>query len=65
MNFVPLAKHQLLLVGDSDIDYWHSTYTTFPRSHNVGVGGGTCKDVRDEADAMLAAFAPSWVLCVN
>ena len=64
MNFVPLAQRELLLVGDSDIDYWHSTYTTFPRSNNVGVGGDTCKSVRDEADAMLAAFAPSWVLLV-
>ena len=64
MNFVPLAQGELLLVGDSDIDYWHSTYSTFPRSHNVGVGGDTCRNVRNEADAMLAAFAPSWVLCV-
>ena len=64
INFVPLAQGELLLVGDSDIDYWHNTYTTFPRSHNVGVGGDTCKNVRNEADAMLAAFAPSWVLLV-
>ena len=64
MNFVPLAQGELLLVGDSDIDYWRSTYSTFPRSHNIGVGGSTCKEVRDEADAMLAAFAPSLVICV-
>ena len=64
MNFVPLAQGELLLVGDSDIDYWHNTYTTFLMSHNVGVGGDTCKNVRDEADAMLAAFVPSWVLLV-
>ena len=64
MNFVPLAEGEILLVGDSDIDYWRSTHTTFPRSNNVGVGGDTCKSVRNEADAMLAAFAPSWVLLV-
>ena len=64
MNFVPLAQGELMLVGDSDIDYWRSTHTTFPRSNNVGVGGDTCKSVRNEADAMLAAFAPSWVLLV-
>jgi len=54
----------ILFMGDSDVDYWQTQ--GYDRSHNVAVGGYTCKDVFRETDAMLDAFGPGleWVVLV-
>merc|ERR1719203_2072628 len=70
-GLTPITKGQLLLVGDSDIDYWSWSERVFPGSSDVGYGGYTCKallgqgrDVYYNLDAMLSTFAPSKVLLV-
>ena len=60
----------VLFVGDSDIDYWRDTETTFEDSapagavYNVGYGGYTCSDVMPEVSGFVAAFEPSVVVLV-
>jgi len=58
-----LTEGGVLFVGDSDVDIW-PTEENWPDSYNVGVGGATCKDVKNEANALVDAFAPSWVVLV-
>ena len=57
------ATGRTLFIGDSDIDYW-DTHERFPASYNVGVGGDTCRNARNEMDSLLAAFVPAVVVIV-
>jgi len=52
-----------LFLGDSDIDFWDSA-TVFPGSFNVGVGGYTTTDVKNEVDQWVAELDPEWVVLV-
>jgi len=52
-----------LFIGDSDIDLWASA-ATFPEAYNVGIGGYTCRDVKQEVGSMLSVFGPSWLVLV-
>mmetsp|Transcript_74487 Transcript_74487/g.231111 ORF Transcript_74487/g.231111 Transcript_74487/m.231111 type:complete len:450 (-) Transcript_74487:89-1438(-) len=62
-NFA-IQTGQTLFVGDSDIDYWHTSGTAVPGSYNVGIGGNTCNDVQQEIDFLLQSFQPSWVVLI-
>lgn len=53
-----------LFVGDSDIDYWHTSGTAIPGSYNVGIGGNTCRDVLKEIDFLMQNFQPSSVVLI-
>lgn len=53
-----------VFVGDSDIDYWHSSSKAIPGSYNLGIGGQTCKDVQKEIDFILKRFQPGRVVLV-
>jgi hypothetical protein len=55
----PVVTGGVLWIGDSDTDYWVNTGSIAPGSHNVAVGGYTCKDVLNYFDTMLETFAPS------
>jgi len=55
---------RMVFVGDSDIDYWHTSTKEFPGSYNLGIGGATCKDVVKEIDWILNKFKPSRVVLV-
>lgn len=56
---------ETVFVGDSDVDYWPKTHVLAPSSVNVGYGGYTCKEVRNELDAMLHVFGnPATVVVV-
>jgi len=59
-----LEKDGTVFVGDSDVDYWHTSTKEFPGSYNVGIGGATCKDVTKEIDFILDNFKPTQVILV-
>lgn len=63
-GFVPIQKGQMLMVGDSDIDYWIEWSTVFGNANNIGFGGYTCRNVNDEAQLFIEAFEPSAVVLV-
>jgi hypothetical protein len=63
VGYMPPAAGLVLLVGDSDIDYWPVSLE-ISGSYNVGVGGATCADVLVEIDALLSEFSPATVLLV-
>ncbi|GMH71332.1 hypothetical protein TrST_g3330 [Triparma strigata] len=63
-DFTPLEQGETLFIGDSDIDYWDESLSLITPSYNVGYGGYTCKNVRDEMSEMSGAFAPSNVVLV-
>jgi hypothetical protein len=55
----------MLFDGDSDVDYMPSDWASlYPTSYNVGVGGDTCKDVRDRAAGMLSVLQPSTAVII-
>lgn len=62
-GFEPLAKNQVLFMGDSDIDFW-PTSSSFEGAYNVGYGGYTCLDVIKEIDRFLATFQPRQLVLV-
>lgn len=55
---------ETIFVGDSDIDYWHSSSDAVPGSYNLGIGGATCADVDKEIDFILDRFQPKSVVLV-
>mmetsp|Transcript_19359 Transcript_19359/g.21633 ORF Transcript_19359/g.21633 Transcript_19359/m.21633 type:complete len:337 (-) Transcript_19359:69-1079(-) len=69
-DFEPTVQDQILFIGDSDVDEWtgvennddfgDESITKF----NVGIGGYTCKDVKDEVQPFLDVFDPSKVVLV-
>jgi lysophospholipase L1-like esterase len=59
-----IEKGGTVFVGDSDVDYWHTSTKEFPGSYNVGIGGATCKDVLKEIDFILDNFKPTQVILV-
>ena len=64
-GFEPIVSGCVLFDGDSDVDYWPgSTTDVAPGAYNIGVGGATCKNVRNGATQAAAAFGPSWVVLV-
>jgi len=69
-DFEPTAKDQILFIGDSDVDYWtgvennDSFGDAGTTKFNVGVGGYTCKDVKNEVAPFLDVFDPSRVVLV-
>lgn len=59
------ASNVTLFVGDSDIEYWKTTNTDFPQSHNVGVAGWTASQVNKKITGFLAEYPPTdWVVLV-
>eukprot|EP00520_Triparma_pacifica_P004399 CAMPEP_0118641900 /NCGR_PEP_ID=MMETSP0785-20121206/5554_1 /TAXON_ID=91992 /ORGANISM="Bolidomonas pacifica, Strain CCMP 1866" /LENGTH=285 /DNA_ID=CAMNT_0006533427 /DNA_START=24 /DNA_END=878 /DNA_ORIENTATION=+ len=64
LDFKPLAVGETLYVGDSDIDYWDESLDLITPSYNVGFGGYTCKDVRNEMSQISSALNPSTVVLV-
>jgi lysophospholipase L1-like esterase len=54
----------IVFVGDSDIDYWHTSADAVPGSYNLGIGGQTCKDVFKEIDFILKRFLPKKVVLI-
>ena len=54
----------MLFVGDSDIDFWLTSWgsNAFDNSYNVGIGGYTCEDVLSEIDKHLEVFQPHTVV---
>ena len=69
------SQTTLLFVGDSDVDFWEEVESTFgtqfpndssggTAAYNVGVGGYTCKDVKNESSDFISAFEPSKVVLV-
>jgi len=58
-----LSAVKILFVGDSDIDYWDSA-VAFPGSFNVGVGGYTTTDVKNEVNTWVQELDPTWVIIV-
>jgi len=57
--------YKTLFVGDSDIEYWKTTNTDFPQSHNVGVAGWTARQVNKKIAGFLAEYPPTdWVVLV-
>jgi len=61
-NYDP-ADVKTLFVGDSDIDFWDSSFA-FPGSFNVGVGGYTTQEVKREVDKWVDELDPEWVVIV-
>jgi len=53
-----------LLAGDSDIEGWPNTASSFPGSVNVGVGGWTCKRLKKKIGGFLGTHNPEWVILV-
>jgi len=53
-----------LLAGDSDIERWPNTASSFPGSVNVGVGGWTCKKLKRKIGGFLGTYNPAWVILV-
>jgi lysophospholipase L1-like esterase len=62
-------------VGDSDVDFWKEVESTFgthfpndsshgTAAYNVGYGGYTCEDVKNESSDFVSAFEPSKVVLV-
>jgi len=61
------GNHQdIMLVGDSDIEYWPrgKSKKAFPDSVNVGVGGWTCSQVKKRIDGFLKKYTPTWAVLV-
>jgi lysophospholipase L1-like esterase len=58
----PVITGGVLWIGDSDTDYWGNTSSIAPGSHNVAVGGYTCKDVLNYFDTIMETFAPSKII---
>ena len=69
------SQTTLLFVGDSDVDFWKNVERTFgtqfpndsshgTAAYNVGYGGYTCKDVKNESSDFISAFEPSKVVLV-
>jgi len=69
-GLTPIVTGQLLLVGDSDVDYWPSTHNAFPGSYDLGYGGYTCNNLLGEDgpsfdfQAALSTFKPSQVFLI-
>lgn len=57
------ASVTTLFAGDSDIEYWN-TDSEFPDSVNKGVGGWTCKQVRNKIGNHLNTYEPDQVVLV-
>ena len=51
-----------LFVGDSDVEYWDTD--DYPNSDNVGVAGGSCRDLNKIIDAQLQEYKPKRVVIV-
>jgi len=69
------SQTTLLFVGDSDVDFWEEVESTFgtqfpndsshgTAAYNVGYGGYTCKDVKNESSDFISVFEPSKVVLV-
>lgn len=69
------SQTTLLFVGDSDVDFWEEVESTFgtqfpndsshgTAAYNVGYGGYTCEDVKNESSDFISAFEPSKVVLV-
>ena len=63
-GYLPITKGEMLLVGDSDIDYWFNWSAVFEDANNVGFGGYTCREVEDEVQLFIETFQPSVVVLV-
>lgn len=69
-DFEPTVKEQILFIGDSDVDYWTGVENNDDfvdantKKFNVGIGGYTCQDVKDEVEPFLDVFDPSKVVLV-
>jgi len=55
---------KVAFIGDSDVDYWHTTELVIPGSYNYGVGGYTCKNVIAEIDNLLDTVSPNVIVLV-